>query len=115
MPTPNYLIFFFHLKKTNKLGIPTVTQRDQWHLWSTETQIQSLAQHSGLRILHCLSCDIGGNCISDLIPGPGTPYAMGQPKNKKPILIFVNKDSLYQQEFVFLSKERIEALQPLSC
>ena len=48
---------------------------------STETQVQSLAQHSGLRIWHCRGC--GHNCSSDLIPGLGTPYAVGHlPKNK---------------------------------
>ena len=25
----------------------------------------------------------GHNCGSDLFPGPGTPYALGQPKKKK--------------------------------
>ena len=31
------------------MGIPTEAQRDQLHLCSTRTQVQSLAQHSGLR------------------------------------------------------------------
>ena len=38
---------------------------------------------SGLRICHCRSCGLGGDCGSDLIPGPGTPYAAGRPKMKK--------------------------------
>ena len=54
----------------------------QWDLSCLESpgvQIQSPAQHSRLRIQHCCSCDLG----SDLIPGSGTPYAMGWPKKKK--------------------------------
>ena len=42
------------------------------------TQVQSLAQHNGLRIQHCHSCGIGYNSSSDSIPGPRTSYAMGQ-------------------------------------
>ena len=37
-----------------------------------------------LRIWHSHSCSLGHNCSSDLIPGLGTPYAAGQPKNKEP-------------------------------
>ena len=37
----------------------------------------------GKKIRHCCSCSIGHNCSSDLIPGPGTPYAVGWPKKKK--------------------------------
>ena len=38
----------------------------------------------GSRILCYHSCIvIGYNCSSDLIPGPGTPYAMGWPKKKE--------------------------------
>ena len=33
--------------------------------------------HSELRIWCCHSCSIGRNCGSGLIPGPGTPYAVG--------------------------------------
>ena len=42
-----------------------------------------LAWHSGLRIWHCHNHRIGRNSGLDLIPGPGTPYAMGQPEKKK--------------------------------
>ena len=35
-------------------------------------------QHSGLRIQYCCSC--GCNCGSNLIPGPRTPCAIGQPQ-----------------------------------
>ena len=40
-----------------------MVQWDRWHLWSAGTQVQSRAQHSGLK---------------DLTPGWGTPYAAGQ-------------------------------------
>ena len=57
-----------------------MVQMDHGHLWSTGTWVQSLAQHSGLRIWRCDSCGSGSNSGSDLIPGQGAPYAMGQPK-----------------------------------
>ena len=44
------------------------------------TQVQFLAQPSGLRIQCCCSCGLGLSCSSDLIPDPGTPYAVGWPK-----------------------------------
>ena len=56
---------------------------DWQHLCSMETQVWSLAQHSGLRIWHCCSCSVGHSCSSDLIPGLGTPCAMGWPKKKE--------------------------------
>ena len=63
-----------------------MAQRDQWHLCSNGTQVQSLALHSGLRIWHYCSCSIRRNCSSDLIPDPGTPYAKGQTKKKKKVI-----------------------------
>ena len=56
---------------------------DQKHLCSTRMKVQSPAWHSGLRIQHFCSCGVGCNCSSDLILGPGIPYAMGQSKKKK--------------------------------
>ena len=53
------------------------------HLWSTGTQVQTPARHSGLRIWHCCSCGIGRNTPSELIPGPVTPCAAGWLKRKK--------------------------------
>ena len=41
------------------------------------------AQHSGLRIQRCHSCSLVQGCSSNLIPVPGAPYAMGQPKKKR--------------------------------
>ena len=46
-------------------------------------QVRSPAWHSGLRIWSCHSCRVGGNCDSDLIPGLGTPCAVGKPKKEK--------------------------------
>ena len=65
------------------VGVPTVAKRDQQHLASSETQVRSLAQHSGLRTQHCCSCSLGHTCRSCLIPGLGTSYALGQRKKKK--------------------------------
>ena len=63
-------------------GVPTVMQQDQQCLWNTGTQVQSLTQDSGLKTWHCHSCSVGCNCGLDLIPGPGTPYASGQPQKR---------------------------------
>ena len=38
------------------------------------------AQHVGSRVWLCRSRSVGGTCGSDLIPGLGTPYAVGWPK-----------------------------------
>ena len=64
-------------------GVPAVTQRDWQHLGSSGTQVRSPAWHSGLRIQHCHSCDLGPDRGLDLIPGLGTPYAAGQLKKEK--------------------------------
>ena len=61
----------------------TCQARDQWYLWSPGTQVWSLTWHRGLRIRHCCSCSVGQNYSSDLIPGLGTPNAVGHPKKKK--------------------------------
>ena len=46
------------------------------------TQVRLPAWHSGLRIQHCCSCDVGPNWDSNLILSPGTPYALGPAKRK---------------------------------
>ena len=49
-------------------------------------QVQSLAQHSGLRIRHCHSCDcgLGHKCCSHLILARELHmHAAGQPKKKR--------------------------------
>ena len=55
-----------------------------WHnrFSSVLVVLGSLAGHSGLKI-RWSSCSLYHICCSDLIPGPGTPYARGQPKIKK--------------------------------
>ena len=60
-----------------------MAQWDRWHLWSPGTRVRSLAWHSGLRIRHCHSCGVGYNCGSDLIPSPGTTYAMKWQERKE--------------------------------
>ena len=59
------------------MGTPTGARQDRQHLGSTGMRVQFLARNSGLRIRCCRSWGL------DLIPGPGAPYAMGQPKKKK--------------------------------
>ena len=68
-------ILFLILKTTT--GVPTVTQ------WiGSRTWAQSPAWHGELvkGSNCCCSCGVVHNCGSDLIPGLGTPYAMGQSK-----------------------------------
>ena len=60
-----------------------MVQQDQQCLGSARLQSRSPAQHSGLRIQRCRSCDLGHTGGLDLFPGPGTPYAVGRPKMKK--------------------------------
>ena len=59
------------------LGGSDAAQRDQWR--SLRTQVQSPAWHNGLKDQMWLS----RNCGSDLIPGPGTPYATGPSRRKE--------------------------------
>ena len=60
-----------------------MVQRDQQRLWNAGTRVQSPAPGSGLRACCCHGCGAGCDCGLDLIPGLGTPYAMGQPEKKK--------------------------------
>ena len=63
--------------KNKSFGVPAVVQWNWQQLWSSGTQVQSPAHHSRLRIQRCCKCSV------DLIPGLGTPYAMGWPEKKK--------------------------------
>ena len=57
-------------------------------------EIQSLGQHSELRIWYCRSCGIGHNSGSDAIPGLGTPYTVGVAKKqgeKKKKRVYLSK------------------------
>ena len=60
--------------------------------WRTRMQVRFWAWHSGLRIQHCHSCGLGRNCGSDLMPGPGAPYAVGWPKKEKNRETFSQRD-----------------------
>ena len=71
-------------------------QQDQKHLWSTGTQVQSPAQHSGLRIWCCHSCGVGCNCSLDLIPDLETPYAKRWPKKKKIYILLYSTGNYIQ-------------------
>ena len=66
------------------LGIPTVVQWDWQHLWVLGCRFDP-DPILWLRLQHCsgYNCGIGCNSGSDLIPSPGTPYAMAWPKKKK--------------------------------
>ena len=59
------------------LEFPVVVQWDWWSLWCAGTQVLSLDQHSGLRVSRCCSSSLGCSYGWDLIPGLGTPYAVG--------------------------------------
>ena len=47
----------------SKIGVPTVGQLDRQHLYSSETQVPSPAQHSGLRTQCCYSSDQGDQIV----------------------------------------------------
>ena len=71
------LVLYVFISEPHKIeikytGAPTVAQWDQRCLCSAWTQVWSLARHSGLKIWHCHSCNIGSSCSLDSIPGPGT-------------------------------------------
>uniref|UniRef100_A0A8D0M5P9 DUF1725 domain-containing protein n=6 Tax=Sus scrofa TaxID=9823 RepID=A0A8D0M5P9_PIG len=74
------ITYMYNLKLTE---VPTVVQRDKWHLGNAGMQVSSLALHSGLRIQCWYSCGLGYDCSSDLIPGLGTPYCHEVAKKEK--------------------------------
>ena len=63
------------------LGVPTVAQRDQQHLWSPGTKVQFLAWHSELRIQLKLWCRLQLWLESD--PWPGNSAGHGTAKKEK--------------------------------
>ena len=65
----NAIHLLTYIKKQKYMGVSSVVQRDQQCLQSAGKQAQPQAHQSGLGIWHCQKC------ASDLIPGPGTPYA----------------------------------------
>ena len=60
-----------------------------WHtgigecLGSEGMQVQFLVRCSGLRTRYCGNCGLDCTCGLNVIPGVGTPYAMGQPRKRK--------------------------------
>ena len=71
-------------KKIAPNHVPTVTQRDQQHLCSARTQVQSLAQHSGLKdpVLLQLWCRL--KLWLGFDPWPGNFHVLRvYPKQKK--------------------------------
>ena len=52
-----------------------------WECWDAGLIPAPAQWLKGLVLSH--SCGLGSNCGLDLIPGQGTPYATGQPKQKK--------------------------------
>ena len=70
----SYYYFLFKVLLKYLLGVPTVAQWDWRCLCCFNPQSW---------IWCCHSCGRGQNCGSALIPGPGTAFAMGQPKFKK--------------------------------
>ena len=93
------------------IGVPAVAQWDQQCLGSTTAQVPSSAQHRGLRIQRCYSCSLGHICGLDLIPGLGTPYAMGWPKKEKkkkfPIIVLLSGDMHFNSTYILNPKESI--------
>ena len=64
-------------------GILTVAQGDQQHLCSTkDAGFHSQPSTVCSRIWCCRNCSLRRNCVSDPIPGQGTPCAAGWPRKK---------------------------------
>ena len=71
------------IKEMQKLGFPTWCNGMGSVLGAMGREFDSTARYSALRIWCCHSCRVAYNCILDLIPGLGIPYAEGRPKKKK--------------------------------
>ena len=65
-----------------------MVQWDWQHFCSAGTQVQSLAWHSGLRILHGPTCSVGLNCGWNMTPGLELHMPQGAKKEKKKILLW---------------------------
>ena len=59
---------------------------------AVEVRVQSLAQHSGLKVQHCHHCGLGLSCGLDSILGPGTSICSFKKKKK-----FNSRSSLMAQ------------------
>ena len=72
-----------HLSFQKRCGEFSLWRNRIGGIQSTRTQVRSPTQYSGSRIRCCHTCGLGRDCSSDLIPGPGAPYATGWPQMKK--------------------------------
>ena len=99
LPTPRFPaplhLFHGHHNSAPRSSHCGAMGLDWWHLGSAGVQVRSPAWHSsGLMIWYCRNCSLGCNHGSDLIPGLGIPYAPGQPKtNKQMIVLLVHADT----------------------
>ena len=93
----------YSMQMENKRRVLAMVQRDKQCLWSTGTQVWSLAQLPGLRIQHC--CSTGHTCGFDLIPGPGTLYVAGKPKRKEKETIESHGSNTY---FIYMRQNRLK-------
>ena len=62
-----------------RMGVPAVAQQDQRHLCSARMQVQSLVLYGGLKDLALPQLWRMSQLHLGLSPGPGIPYAAGQP------------------------------------
>ena len=78
----NYRKAYYIIKKNpiRSSHCGTMGSAASWKHWDAGS-LPGLAQ--GLRIRCCCRCGLGHTCSLDLIPGPGTPHATGQPKKEK--------------------------------
>ena len=111
------MVFWTKSQTFNISGVANVAQQDWWCIGTAGSQVWSLAQHSRLRIQRCHSCGAGHNGSLDLIPGPGTPCAVGQPqekkkKRKKDIRYIIAPSSLSLQNLMYaLHSKKVQASQ----
>lgn len=78
-PQANHLPSLYLTSKRRGLGVPSMAQWINGILGALGSRFNP----SALRIQCCRSCSLGCDCNLDLIPGLETPYALGQPKQKK--------------------------------
>lgn len=66
-----------------RLGVPLWLSGIGGVFGVVRLRFDPLAWHSGSSIWLCSSCSLGHSFGSNLIPGPGTPSAVGWPKKKE--------------------------------
>ena len=85
-----------------------------------KVNLQRRFRHCGLRIWHCCSCALSRDYSWDLIPGPGIPYAVGQPKmeKKKNAFLFLKSstcDFFPSHVNPFIQKKKEKKASNLNC